>query len=407
MPHAPNPMSDAPPSPASRRFAQFGLLLGGSALGIGAALLLATAFLGDLRVALVRALPDGVIFTQGMGDLLFWQYEDVRPPEDPNTILSAHRLVWDADGFRVPAFPADEYAVVALGDSYTEGANVARPWPDALAQASGLGVRNLGFRGYGPQHYAWVMENYGVQYAPDVVLTTFFSGNDLASAGLEGYDEPIMLPAAQRAAEAAQTPEPVPQAADHVYRYPVYTQEGRPIVLLDEYISWLNIDAATLRQSVNYEVIADSLRRIREAAPEACLLLAYFPSKAEVYLPYVRPADRASVLSAVQHLLLDSDGRLLPITLPDTPVRYAPLLEQRRTTAQVLGQLAEAHDVHFVDLWPLLDAAAANGETLYYTYDTHWNQAGQQRVGAYLAQAIDASCPDEATGGNLPATARP
>jgi hypothetical protein len=62
---------------------------------------------------------------------------------------------------------------VALGDSYTEAANVARPWPDVLAERSGLAVRNLGFRGYGPVEELRVLRDYGVKSNPRLVTWLF------------------------------------------------------------------------------------------------------------------------------------------------------------------------------------------------------------------------------------------
>lgn len=376
-----------------KRLTQFGLIVGGTLFGCVIALLLITLVFGDVRLLLARAIGNETVFTVGMGDILYWQYEDVRPPENPDIILSAHGLRFDPDGFRLPVQSFETYPIVALGDSFTEAANVAITWPDALAATGEIGVRNLGFKGYGPQHYAWVMENYGVQYDPEIVIVTFFGGNDLASAGLQGFDEPIMLPAEQRANEVFQEPEPVPQPQDDIYRYPVQTIDGEPLVLLDDYLSWSNVDAETLLQSVNYEVIENSLRRIQAVAPDACLIFAYFPAKAEVYLPYVRPEDRATVIETTQHILIDSEGRLNPITVPDLEITYEKLLSIRRTTAQVLSDLADDVGFHFADTWPVLDQAVAAGKHLYYTYDTHWNQAGQQRVGEYLAEVVTNQCP--------------
>jgi hypothetical protein len=98
-----------------------------------------------------------------MGDIFVTRPGIIAPPANPYDVLSEHPLVWDADGFRVPVGPSDHYEIIALGDSYTEAANVAQPWPDVLALKSGRAVRNMGFRGYGPVEEARVLKDYGAK----------------------------------------------------------------------------------------------------------------------------------------------------------------------------------------------------------------------------------------------------
>src|SRR5438477_532561 len=126
-------------SPLRRWLARLALVLFGVAL---AALLFESFFrlfpnlLPDGRA---RSVDLGTIrYTVGMGDIFVARPGVIEPPSNPNEVLSEHKLAWDADGFRVPARPAAHYDVLALGDSYTEGPNVALPWPDVLAQQSGL-----------------------------------------------------------------------------------------------------------------------------------------------------------------------------------------------------------------------------------------------------------------------------
>ncbi|MGB1285722.1 MAG: hypothetical protein ACPG7F_04230, partial [Aggregatilineales bacterium] len=75
-----------------------------------------------------------VEFRLSDGDLFFHMPDDIRPiPPEDDMLLSAHTMSWDEHGFRIPAQPADTYPIVAFGDSFTEGANVAIPWTDTLA----------------------------------------------------------------------------------------------------------------------------------------------------------------------------------------------------------------------------------------------------------------------------------
>jgi lysophospholipase L1-like esterase len=87
------------------------------------------------------------------------------------------------------AKPAGELRMLALGDSFTMGANVAQDatWPQVLerlaAREAGAPVQvmNAGVGGYHPFHYARDYELHGRGLAPDLVLVGFFVGNDAFS----------------------------------------------------------------------------------------------------------------------------------------------------------------------------------------------------------------------------------
>ncbi len=159
-------------------------------LAILALILVGILFAGVIVLGVFALFPQlrpGMIrYTVGMGDLFVFQRGSIAPPENSYDILSLHALNWDADGFRVPDQPADHYAVLALGDSYTEGANVALPWPDVLAQVSGRTVRNLGFRGYGPVEEARVMEMFGTDAGAEYAILAHFAGNEREAFALRG-----------------------------------------------------------------------------------------------------------------------------------------------------------------------------------------------------------------------------
>lgn len=361
----------------------------GMGIGFGLIIMLSgfIVVMGDARLLMTYVYDDVVVFRAGMGDILYWQGEFVAPLENPEAILSVHRLQVDELGFRLPARPAENYQVVVLGDSFTEGANVAMPWPDVFAEQSGLSTRNLGFRGYSPQHYAYTMETFGG--TPDVVIVSFFGGNDLASSSLEFT--PPLLPREERALEQPLNIDSRRNAEVGAnYRYPAYLENGEPIAFLSTYISWMNITEETLLQSSNYQGIALSLERIRAAAPDACLVLAYLPSKPEVYLPYVQAEAYPRIVEGQQHVLINSDSSLH--ILDDPEISIEKLLEHRHSLPNAMGNLADEQGFHFINLWQGFDEAAANGAMLYYTYDTHWNQAGQNLAGELVADFVGANC---------------
>lgn len=331
----------------------------------------------------------------GMGDIFATQYGSIAPPDNPYEVLSRHRLRWDEDGFRVPAQPSEDYDVVVLGDSYAEAAGVAVPWPDVLAEVSGLAVRNLGFRGYAPQQYAHVMSRYGVQHDPAVVITGYFGGNDLSSEGKQ--EETFSLPEIIRELEVTLqlTSEPWKVDDSGPFQYPMMVQAGgqsHPVAFLNGYVSWLNIEQQVILDSANFRTTMEHLESIASDAPDACLVLAYFPSKAEVYMPYLAEAgDRFALIDGQAEIVLtEPDGILQTRTDPD--ISFEKVLDNRRNTATVLAEAAARAGYQVIDLWYAFDEAAADGEMLYYTYDTHLNQAGNDLAARVIADFLQSNC---------------
>lgn len=103
---------------------------------------------------------------------------DDRLRHRPNPAFPDH----DARGFRNPV-ALERAEIVALGDSQTYGTGVraADAWPRRLEQLTGRSVYGMAFGGYGPAH-ALVLWDEAVALHPDVVLVTFYSGNDLFDA---------------------------------------------------------------------------------------------------------------------------------------------------------------------------------------------------------------------------------
>ncbi len=83
--------------------------------------------------------------------------------------------------------PPGVFRILALGDSFTVGANVEQDdaYPQVLERLlndSGKGrieVVNAGVGGWSPFQYAQFLDNYGLRYEPDLVLVGLFVGNDI------------------------------------------------------------------------------------------------------------------------------------------------------------------------------------------------------------------------------------
>ncbi|GAB5490086.1 MAG: hypothetical protein Phog2KO_03010 [Phototrophicaceae bacterium] len=336
-----------------------------------------------------------VEYTVGDGDIFEAQHGTIAPPPNPEEVLSRHRLAWDSDGFRLPAQVSDNYTIIALGDSYTEASGVNLPWSDILARELDEPVRNLGYRGYGPQEYAIVMEEYGIAENPDVVVIGFFGGNDISNAGsFSERSDSFILPELAR--------DTIAQAFDgseawdtdlETYQYPVYLElQGNlmPVAFLNSYVNWLNITQEDLLQSFNMQEILQSWRTIHDLAGEACVVIAYFPSKPQVYLPYVIEENR-SVINVGQVQRVSEPNTV--IETADIEPTYQTLLERIPNVPTALAQVANDENMLFLDLLPAFQVATENGEMLYPSYDTHWNQVGHELVGTEISTFIEQNCP--------------
>jgi len=349
--------------------------------------------------ALALVVPiDTIKFYVGMGDLFIAQPNTIAPPNDPNAVLDEYVLAWDEDGFRLSQNPSDDYRILALGDSFTEAPNVGTPWTDILASQSGLSVRNMGFRGYGPVEEALVMQEYEANTTADVVIIAFFEGNDISNA--QSYvwqytpENPYELPHIARQA-MREDPRQVllwtfeaPQGDN--FKYPVMLDMNgtpAPMAFLEGYI-WNNIvSMEDLEASRPLEMTRQSWRDIQAVAGDACVILAYLPSKETIYLPYVADeADVAKIFDNPMHLTLSDVGFLSVVDDPDGS--YEKWATQRMVIRDTIQKYATIDGITFVDLIPHFEERANAGDVLFYVYDTHPNQAGHDLIGSVLAETL-------------------
>lgn len=367
-------------------------------IGFGIFLAGSCAFVGFLiwqnyRVERLINLDMGIVqFRVGNGDLFYAQADLIAPPENPEAVLSEHRLAWDDNGFRVSIPPNGAYEIIALGDSYTEATNVARPWATVLAEETGLDVLNLAYRGYGPQEEALVMQEYGAIHEPEIVVIGFFGGNDLSNA-VTFYENnsQFQLPSLSQQAINWSIGQFLNNRPIEEYQYPVYMNlngQRQAIAFLNGYVTWVNVTYEALRDSLNLAETVKSWELIRNSAPaDACIILAYFPSKPTIYLPYVLPDYHGTLINSQKQIILLETGAKLEEAVW-TP-NYEELLSRRHNLRDALHDAALESGLHFVDISAPLEQTASAGQMLYYVYDTHWNQAGHDLAAQTLANYIN------------------
>lgn len=359
-----------------------GLMLGGTAIGLIAVLVILNS--GEVQLGGTR-----FIFTDYNGDNFVHQQGLVRPPAT-NRILEDVTIFRDADGFRQPAITAENYPIIAIGDSFTDGGQV--PWVDYLAKSLNTPVRNLGWRGFGPLEYVQVMRDYGGE-GHDWVLIAFFEGNDLGNIATsqdalktrEGLTSNATAIPPDAPAEAFGIP------AQDWYLYPLAHPNLGDMAYLSSYIWWLNGERDTYEQSQNIRLLRESLTQIQSLAGDACLGLVYIPSKEHLYFSYADPAgNRQYVLQNGGRLALNEGGWL---DIVNEPVDYAMWDANKDNLHGVVADMiAEMDGWIFIDLLPAFMDTAGQGVMTYYPYDSHWSDAGHRLAGETVAGVVGGGC---------------
>jgi hypothetical protein len=354
--------------------------------GIGIAGLLILAFL----IAFPQYRPGYSVFTVSMGDILIEQGKWIKPIPNPNDILAAYWIAWDDDGFRISERQAAQYPIIALGDSYTEAPNVARPWTDVLAAAAEQPVRNLAYRGFGPSEYLRVIQRFtdgGMQDGSEALIVGFFEGNDLSNA-VNSREKPGEMPWEVDLNRRKLIKTDLTQVTEREDRYPMRGAINDALefdlVFYENYLWALNGSTRDYRESLNMRYTMEDFAGIRAVMPEACIVVTYFPTKAHIYLPYLQPEYQPILLQKAQGNQA-APGEKLQL-VPASETTFDDLLNRLPNMRDVVQEQMEAAGFIFFDLTPVFEAAAARGEILYYTYDTHWNQQGHDLAGDAIAR---------------------
>jgi hypothetical protein len=342
------------------------------------------------------------------GDLYFWMRGSIVPlPIDKDRVIARVHLVTDAYGFRNSLPEKATYGIVAVGDSYTQGHNVAYPWPQRLAEYTGIDVLNLGEGDTGPQAQLDALRKYGLKKRPQWVIMAYFEGNDLHD--VETYDQanPFILTRFGKyllvqsiAAWRGRRQEGANTTVAPVYRYPItVTINGIDLEMafVSSYVAWLSTGRDVIESSQNYRIAREAILHARELSEgaDARFLLVLLPSKEHVYLPYINAADTLTrVFADVPMIERDEAG-----FLQFTSERATPELTRQNMDdqARLLADFCAENQMRFLDLTPIFQEEAGTGAELYYPYDTHWNQRGQDlaahTIAGYLESVVKSTLP--------------
>ncbi len=321
------------------------------------------------------------------------------------------RLRTDARGYRNQN-ASDQYDIVTLGDSFTEGSSVSdeHAWPVLLAKRIGQTVYNLGMSGYDPLHYRESLKEVGLSLKPKIVICMIYEGNDFRSAKT---DRKRMDPSYSAQFKRYTERSPLLKGLDRLL-----IQAFAPIgrngdVTGSELLDWMPLRVPDGEDSKAYAFAPKQLRDLYESRERfsankhwlnprrqigemsklcreanTSYVVVYAPTKAHVVLPLSAKnltADKVRSFTALKYKK----------PLPQPEVFLQNLLERAGARESVVKDWCDREGIAFFSLTEKLRAAAKTGKQVYYTYDQHWTPTGCEVVAEAVAEFLQSELPSD------------
>jgi hypothetical protein len=277
---------------------------------------------------------------------------------------------------RKPQKEPNAYRIVALGDSFAFGSvPYQHSYLTLLEQhlnRSGLRaeVINMGISGTGPRDYLALFANEGLQFQPDMVLVSFFIGNDfeITMGGKRGklyeYSDVVALIRYVIVLTPKYEGKVMHPPANYDDTEHTFTDEA--YLRLETERSWIYMKRAPLMKAFGDKAFADGvgyLVRIKELCDRSkiALKVVIIPDELQVDLTL-----QAKVLKA-----LNVSATELDFTWPN----------------KFLQEQLQAYRIDYLDL--IDEFCSTTLQTnLYKPNDSHWNLAGNKLAADLLARYV-------------------
>lgn len=291
----------------------------------------------------------------------------------------------------------DQYDIVTLGDSFTEGSKVSdeNPWPVRLAAISGRTVCNLGMSGYDPLHYLESLREVGLTLKPHVVLCLLCEGNDFRSTK---SDAKRLHPSLSMRLADYVDRSPLIKAMDRVVTDTFAPLRSDAPLPGGDVLDWLPLAIPLGPGARYYAFEPKQLRDLLQSREDfesdkhwhnprdqiaamnrlctvagARFVLVFAPTKARVVLPLV--ADR---LDAAKIRAFTAIAYKKPLPAADS---FLPeLLSRLDARESVIADWCRVESIPFFSTTQVLREAIAAGQQTYYSYDQHWTPVGHEVV---------------------------
>jgi len=335
------------------------------------------------------------------------RYADVPPaarsyPDAPQGYPAVDlTLTVDARGYRnLTSF--EQYDIVTVGDSFTEGSRVSddEPWPVLLGKKLNRNVYNLGISGGQPDYYLNVFRAFGLDLKPKIAIFMIYEGNDFKGIRLKKGSTSPEQPLGKRIEKAIKYSPVVMGFKTAFIKYlgPINAHGPVPGV---EILSWMPVEVPSgpdakyyafrpkrltrlywteceFRQSVGWTSTAKVFKMIKDICDREGirLVFAYAPSKPHVVMPLVKENISPEHLRAFASFKKRG--------LPPPEEFKNKLYDRLGTQEKVLREFCQNQDIEFVSTTAALQKMAAGGRQVYYTYDQHWTSLGHIAVAEEL-----------------------
>jgi hypothetical protein len=358
--------------------------------------------------------PEQMLTIDNMNDPALLNAQDYTAPDWPRETVQMPNFFSDEFGFHNRTPLKEHYDIVITGDSFTQR-SAPVIWPEVLEERTGLSVYNLGMSVWSTQAEVAAVRKYGFARTPQWVVLLYFEGNDLQEA--HEYQQVLESGLSERVYEwrengwvgdlllfacvkhywnkanllpAASSANAKTSSSSREYAYPVtaVTENGN-LSLLFHSLGVLALDRASIESSGNLPLVEHSLLGLRDdcRARGIRFLLVYAPMEAHVYYHLVEDQEqRARIMKVHPSAALGADG-FIHWQWPSR-VNQAAFEAHMDDQRDVLRDFAQANDIEFLDLVPVMQAAAAQGENLYWYADTHWRDAGHRVAGETIADYV-------------------
>lgn len=322
-------------------------------------------------------------------------------------------LTTDARGYR-NLTSLEQYDIVTMGDSFTEGSRVSddEPWPVLLGKKLNRSVYNLGISGGRPDYYLNTFRAFGLDLKPKVAIFMIYEGNDFKGVRLEKGSSNPGQPLDKRIVKAIKYSPVVigfktgfikhlgPINADGPVRgaeilswMPVAVPPGpgvRYYAFKPKRLMRLYWTECEFRQSFGWTSTVKVFKMIKELCDRETirLVFAYAPSKPHVVMPLVKENI------SPEHL--HGFASLKKLGLPAPKEFKKKLYDRLDSQENVLREFCQSQGIGFVSATAALQSLAARGRQVYYTYDQHWTPLGHVVVAEELSRYFRSTIPSGA-----------
>lgn len=293
------------------------------------------------------------------------------------------------------ARPPGVYRILITGDSFVDGKEVEfdrtfhqilerRLNEERAADSPRVEVIVLARGGIGTDTELDFIRDEGLKYEPDLVILSFYTGNDVAD------NSPVLRDLRESWIRDIYTFRVSNVRTDYADRWLVFRRSWVNRHLTDRLVDHVTANIHRYQPSVPQEEFVSPDTEVFDRGPyDPVWEQAWRRSKGLVL--ETRELARSA---GAEFMLLIAHSARIPV---QDPVVQATLTESRldpEKPARILREFCGSLDVDYADTYPALTGhEAETGEPYYWNYDTHWNETGHRIVAELLLEKLRGRIP--------------